>query len=216
MLKFSTRNMKMMHLKKYTGLNVVSFDLPAGHTCPFADICLSKADKETGIITRGAHCKFLCYAVKAEAMYKNTRRMRWHNYDTLRRLRTAESMADEILQFMPNRTDIVRIHSAGEFYNRVYFNAWRFVAGELPHVTFFGYTKGLPYVLAHKPDNFILQYSHGGKCDNEASKANVPTCYVRTNPTQYVGIKTVCADKGAGHEDFYAILNRESFAIGLH
>ena len=55
-LSFSKGNRKLNELATDLGLKksqVISFDLPAGHTCPMASECLSKADKITGKITDG-------------------------------------------------------------------------------------------------------------------------------------------------------------------
>ena len=52
-----------------------NLNLPAGYTCPFADKCLSKADKETGKIKEGEKGdeEYRCFAASQEAIYKNTR-----------------------------------------------------------------------------------------------------------------------------------------------
>lgn len=214
-LKWSVRNKKLMELASESGKKVIAFNLPSGHTCPAAKKCLCFADRITGKLTKGADCEFTCYGAMIECMFPNTRRAVWHNYDLLRG-NSAESMAELIIKSMPNRTGIVRIHSEGDFFNRVYFKAWQYVAAELTNIMFFGYTKVLPYVIADKSHNFTLQYSWGGMFDGEAESIGVPTAYVRTNPTEYVEIQTVCAGHGMGHEDYYKILARESFAINLH
>lgn len=214
-LKFSTRNKKLMELASHSGKRVVAFNLPAGHTCPAASLCLAKSDRITGKLSYGKDCKFTCYAALTECVFPNTRKANWHNYDLLRGL-SADSMAELIVKSMPKKTEIVRIHSSGDFFNRVYFKAWQLVTTELTNIMFFGYTKVLPYVIADKSHNFCLQYSWGGKFDKESESLDVPTCYVRTNPTEYVGIPTACAGHDVGHEDYYKILAGESFAINVH
>jgi hypothetical protein len=215
LLKVSTRNTKLMALQAFTGQAVVSIDLPAGWSCPSADICLAKSNRTTGVITRGKRAKFLCYASKAEAMYKNTRNARWYNFDILRNL-TVDGMAEVIMASLPKTTKIVRVHSSGDFFNVKYFQAWVKVAESMPDIIFFGYTKVLPYVIASKPNNFVLQYSNGGVYDTEAKAMNVPTCYVRTNKTDYIELPTVCTSKAKAHEDFYMILAKKSFVIDKH
>jgi len=214
-LKWSIRNSKLMQLAKHSGKRVVAFNVPAGHTCPAADKCKAFADRITGKLSRGKACEFDCYMALVECMFPNTRNAVWHNYDLLSG-KSADSMAELIIKSMPKSTDIVRIHSGGDFFSRKYFKAWQIVAGELTNIIFFGYTKMLPYVIADKPHNFYLQYSWGGIFDEESIALKVPTAYVRTNPTEYVGIQTVCAGHGMGHEDYYKILAGESFVINLH
>ena len=214
-LKFSTRNKKLMELASHSGKRVVAFNLPAGHTCPAASLCLAKADRITGKLSYGKDCKFTCYAALTECVFPNTRKAVWYNYDLLSG-KSADSMAELIIKSMPNKTDIVRIHSDGDFFSRKYFKAWQIVTAELSNIIFFGYTKVLPYVIADKSHNFYLQYSWGGLFDEESIALKVPTAYVRTNPTEYVGIQTVCASHSMGHEDYYKILAGESFAINVH
>jgi len=48
---------------------IYSMDLPAGHSCPFADACQARADRETGAITDGPSCRYRCYAASAEVQY---------------------------------------------------------------------------------------------------------------------------------------------------
>ena len=72
MLKFSTGNRKINDLAKDLGLSkkeVVAFDLPAGYTCPAADICKSQANRENGKITDGENCQFRCYAASTESAF---------------------------------------------------------------------------------------------------------------------------------------------------
>lgn len=69
----------------------VLFSLPAGHTCPGACICLSKADRDTGSITDGTHAEFRCFAASSESTYSSVRRAVWHNLDLLTLAAKAEA-----------------------------------------------------------------------------------------------------------------------------
>lgn len=214
-VKFSLSNSKMNHLSRVLGLRkaeVVSFDLPAGFTCPAADICLTFANRQTGkMIKRG---KVTCYASKTEAYAPAARRLRWHNYATLRAAGTPERMAD-LLEEGLNKAKIVRIHSSGDFFSPEYFQAWVILAERRSDITFFGYTKVVAYAIADKPDNFYLQYSHGG-LEDSIVPAGTPTCYIGEYPDQYGQVQVVCGSHDAGHEDYFAILRRESFVIPVH
>lgn len=76
------------------------FNLPAGWSCPHADICLTKADKNTGKLVKKPDTQsvgtiplipksdteaepYICYAARAER-YPNVRDSRWHNYTAAR------------------------------------------------------------------------------------------------------------------------------------
>lgn len=69
----------------------VLFSLPAGHTCPGASLCLSKADRETGRITDGPCTQFRCFAASGEAKNPSARATVWHNLDLLTLAAKAEA-----------------------------------------------------------------------------------------------------------------------------
>jgi hypothetical protein len=221
-LKFGDRNQKLRRLATYMGIpfsQVVSFDIPAGFTCGKANICKTYANRFTGKLQRVG--RVLCFAAKAENYLPSVRKARWDNYTALLACGTnAQAMADLILQGLPKRVKVVRIHSSGDFYAQAYFDAWIIVANALPNVTFFGYTKYLDYATAPKPANFSLQYSYGGLDDNALTEAknngaNIPTCYIGEYEGQYTE-KVVCGSHEKAHEDFFEIVNGNSFVINVH
>ena len=74
MLKFQkATSAKVKRIKEWIGkpVNVYSFSLPAGYSCPQALICKSYANKETGKITDGKHTTIRCYAASDEAKSPN-------------------------------------------------------------------------------------------------------------------------------------------------
>lgn len=145
------------------------FSLPAGHSCPGALTCLSKADRETGKTTDGPFAVFRCYAASLEAIFKKLRDNLWHNFDLLRQCKGVSEMQDLILRSIPVKALLVRIHSNGDFFSQDYFDAWLLVAKTLPHVKFYCYTKSLNYVVARLesiPANFIINASYGGRYDD--------------------------------------------------
>lgn len=161
-LSFSNSNRKI-------GKEVYTFNLPAGHTCPFADICHSKADKNNGKITDGETTVFRCYAASQEVLYANVRKSRWENYEVLKAIgKNPIGLADIINDSLPKKAKIVRIHSSGDFFTQEYFDAWLIVAKNNPNVLFYAYTKSLRFWvkrLTNIPKNFVLTASKGGKED---------------------------------------------------
>lgn len=215
-LTFSIGNTKILALAQALGLpsnQVTSFDLPAGHTCPAADMCKSFANRETGKITDGENCKFRCYAASMEARYSASRRSHWRNFDALRKL-TQDGMIQLILSSIPKETKIIRIHSSGDFFSRKYFQAWVKVAEIRTDIQFFGYTKVLPYVDAPKPDNFRLVYSFGGKMDSKLKLQ--PAAYVVKDIAEAISrsLHLACIDNPA--DDFNLIMSGRTFALHLH
>lgn len=216
MLKFSKSNSKINKLADMLGLKksqVYSFDLPAGWTCPMADICLSKADKVTGKITDGKNSKFRCYAASLESAFTSARQAHWHNFDLLKGL-SVNGMIELILESIPSNAKIVRIHSSGDFFNRNYFMAWVKVAELLPDVTFFGYTKVLPYVQFDKSDNFRLVYSMGGKMDGQVTSEPVSLVVNTIDDAVKLGVEVSCQVHPA--DDFNFVMAQKSFALVLH
>ena len=89
-------------------------------------------------------------------------------------------MVDLILESMPNDIDNLRIHVGGDFFNQAYFNAWRTGAELLPDVTFYAYTKSLPYMVNSEPlpANFIINASRGGRMDSLIDEHNLKAAEV--------------------------------------
>lgn len=233
MLKFSKGNTKIQNLALHMGYkksHVVTFDLPAGHTCPAASLCLSIVDKNTG--KRENFGEFICYATKAELQYKNVLKLRHDNYDTLLSCENNSAlMANMLTEAMPKNVKLVRIHSSGDFFSKAYFNAWIILAENNPDVTFFAYTKILHYAAKNDlPTNLHIVYSYGGKLDSVRDQkfSAVPTCYVITKDKwtidgdyatrNYDGliVKIVCQNESQDHEDFFMIKDKKSFGIIVH
>lgn len=221
MLTFSTGNGKLKHLARHMKLRlnqVAAFDIPAGFTCPKAGICKTFANRETGKLTRVGHV--LCYAAKVEGYAPSARRMRWRNFTELQSAgRNVQKIFELIVKSFPQNVFVMRIHSAGDFFCREYFMAWVGVAKQFPNVTFFAYTKVLDYALYnHGLPNLFIQYSYGSQDDGRWNELQVkpPTCFIGEKPEQYPNVPVVCGSDEKEHEDFFAILRRESFVIPLH
>jgi hypothetical protein len=206
LLKFQQGNAKL-------GKNIFTFSLPAGHACPFANDCLSKADKLTGKLTDGPNTQFRCFAASAEAVYPNVRLARWHNFDLLKKLNSVKA-ADLILASLPKKANIVRIHVSGDFFNESYFLAWLQVAKLRPNVLFYAYTKSLIYwvnYIKDIPSNLVLNASEGGKLDAQISEHGLKFAKVVYSPEE--------AEKlglSIDHTDEAAYKTKESFALLIH
>lgn len=202
LLSFGKGNAKL-------GKKVFTFSLPAGWTCPNALDCLSKANEETGKITDGKLMKFRCFAASAEAVYPAVRKSRWKNF---RLLKEAENMAKLIQASLPKKSEIIRIHVSGDFFNKDYFLAWLHVAKNNPSIKFYFYTKMVRYVWEYKksfPDNFIYTVSRGGKEDN---------LIVGLRESIVVFSEKEASDKKLeiDHDDSHAMTQGQSFALLIH
>lgn len=214
MLKLSFNNSKLRKLQEYLHLpkrSVGSFDLPAGYTCPMARECKSYSNRVTGKITDGKEMVFRCYAASTEAVFTQTRELRWHNFDLLHGLNT-EEMATTINSSIPNNVKVLRVHSSGDFFSHEYFMAWVRVAEMRPEITFFGYSKVLDCVNAVKPKNFHLVYSFGGASDMQIT--NEPVVRVVKSIDDARSLPVVCQSNPA--DDYEFIVSGKSFAILIH
>ncbi len=114
-LRFSKMhdNAKLSYMKGYI------FNLPAGHSCPSADKCLSKAIKVDGKmkVKDGVNQEFRCYAVNDELRYTNARELRWHNFNLLRKCKTISEMVELIKVSLPiGSGDYIRLLLIWRFF----------------------------------------------------------------------------------------------------
>ncbi len=205
-LKFARGNAK---LDKKVGI----FSLPAGHTFPFASLCQSRSDRITGKIKDGKNTQFRCFAASAEALFKNIRVSRWNNFEALRKAKTTDAMAAVIHFSLPD-TQLVRIHGSGDFFSQAYFDAWIKVARDNPLVTFYGYTKALPFWIARLeqiPSNLHLVASEGGTHD-----ALINQHGLRFAKVVYSEKQAIDTNLEIDHDDSHVFAFKGNFALLLH
>jgi hypothetical protein len=150
--------------KYYTG-TVYEWNLPTGHTCPFALECLVKVNRETGKFENKSNA-YRCYAAAPER-FPAVRNHRWNNYEYVINGNKPE---------LPKGCNAVRIHSSGDFFNQDYFDMWLEIARENPEVEFWAYTKSLRYWvnrINEIPVNLVLTASYGGRNDELIDKYNL-------------------------------------------
>lgn len=150
-----------------------AWNIPSGWTYPAADQCLAKADRQTGKITNGSNQKFKCYSAMTER-YPSVRERLWTNFEAVARKSPEE--VSEVLQCLPGKAKLVRIHAAGDFFSQNYFDGWlRFIRSR-EDVHFWAFTKSLPFWIARIneiPPNLMLQASYGGRHDELIARHNL-------------------------------------------
>lgn len=225
LLKFGKGNAKL-------GKNVYTFSLPSGFTCPAALECLSKADRETGKIKDGPQTKFRCFSASQEALFKNTRKQRWDNFDALK-IACANCETDEQKKFamsslirdsLPKKANIVRIHVAGDFFSQNYFDAWALTAAAHTNVLFYFYTKSLNYWVNRiqaigngrskkilQVNNFVPTASYGGRYDNMITQYDLRSAIVVYSETEAKQKKLEI-----DHDDTHAMKHGKDFALIIH
>lgn len=164
-------------------------NLPAGHTCPGASACLTKASMDDGRIKDGPQQTFRCYAA-TEEFQNNAREMRWFNFELLRLCGgNVDVMMQLIARSLPANRTLVRIHSSGDFFSQAYFDAWVNVAIAIPEIQFYAYTKSLRFWVAQRhaiPANLLLTASRGGKFDWLIDQHDLRSCTVVRHPDEAV------------------------------
>ena len=181
MIKFSAANTKLKKLYKVErlsrwldgGRKIYSFDLLSGWACPQADKCMSRAiQTESGRrIQDGPNTEFRCFSASQEVVYSNVYNLRKANFDAIRSLKTVDEIVSTIQAALPKNAGIVRIHVAGDFFNKLYFQAWLQVARNNPSILFYAYTKALNNWIDNRDvvnaiPNLVLTASRGGRLDH--------------------------------------------------
>lgn len=224
-LKFADRNRKLD--------DIVTFSMPAGHSCPFAKDCRSCATlkparsphsanqkgKSCGIgIQDGPHTQFRCFTAIDEVLRPSVRNARWHNFLILRAacLKGKSHVVKVIERSMPpvKWNKPTRVHVAGDFFSQIYFDAWMEVARKNPSRRFYAYTKALPFWvkrLDSMPNNFKLTASYGGTHDWMIKEYNLKFAKV-VKDVQEARMMGLPID----HDDSLAYGSDKPFALLVH
>jgi hypothetical protein len=173
LLEFSHGNAKLPN-------STMIFSLPAGHTCPGALTCLSKADQASGKLSDGPHTLFRCYAASQETR-PSVRLKRWRNLDRLTGLPTdalSELLAHSIAAQRRLYTQRVRWFGSGDCFSTALRDALIETARQID-LTFYFYTKNLPLFLdgdqaLQLPGNLLLTASWGGRFDHLIERGLFP------------------------------------------
>lgn len=208
-------------------INAPSFSLPAGYTCPFADICKSIAHRKGEKAFGGKAIKDMgsirCYAASAEVAYPAVRKMRWRNFDLLQdtmKKGGVRGMTELLVRSLAyyeqshGHIKLFRIHDSGDFFNIEYLDSWIETAKARPDVLFYAYTKSLPFWKERKnaiPKNLRLIASEGGKADELIGKEGFRKAVIVKDKGEAIA-KRLNVDVN----DFLAAFGDKDFALLLH
>jgi hypothetical protein len=190
---------KFQKKKTFYPFPVYEFNLPAGHSCPFARDCKGMADRKTGKFTRLGK-KYRCYAVNAER-FPGVRESRWRNFEAMLNHEPIE---------IPKDATHIRIHSSGDFFSQDYFDKWLEVCRQNPNVKFWAFTKSIGFWvrrLDKVPSNLTLQASKGSHQDHLIDKYNLKYAEV------FLDIKDVPKGMPIDTDDSHAMEGNQSFAL---
>ena len=200
---------------------IFTFSLPAGHACPFAKACWSKANRDTGTIKDGPHTTFRCYAASMEVR-PSVRRSRWRNLQALRACKTQDETVNLILNSLSRFAGYVRIHDSGDFYSQRYFNSWLNVAQVRHQTVFYFYTKSIAFWVARLElvgdghtagavANFIPTASWGGKDDRLIEEFGLRSARVVLSESEAEEL-VLAID----HDDSLAACHGPDFSLLIH
>jgi hypothetical protein len=210
--------------------NIVTFSLPAGHSCLFAKDCRSCTihnprkrhdigDKRKFILQDGPHTKFRCFTAIQETLFPSIRKSRWKNYLILESVcqKGRNSVVKLIERTLSPKVKLgkpIRAHVAGDFFNQIYFDAWMEVARRQPNRLFYAYTKALPFWVKRLktiPKNFKLVASYGGTHDwmIEKYKLRSATVVESLEEAKKLGLPV-------DHDDSHAYGTNKDFALLVH
>lgn len=212
----SLGNSKLKHCGKAYNLKIAAFDIPAGFTCPAANLCHSRAIvDETGKAHVVDYGNVRCFAASIETVYKNVRDAHWRNLDASKSDSFIDTISAELRKY---KIQSVRIHASGDFYSLPYLLHWVKIAQQNPDITFWGYTKMASFIkILNAQPNMRFVYSMGGKMDDYAVKHNLPRAYIITDNAQAVelGIPVACTPAHKSN-DYEHIMGGNSFALMIH
>jgi Gene product 88 len=165
---------------------------------------------------------FICYAITAEIQYGQEGAPlvnRHHNMELLNKCTSSKEMRDLILKSIKaddtaSNSNIIRLHTSGDFFDIMYLDAWIMVARRMPNVTFYGYTKSLDILAKRRsqiPDNMHLTASYGGKNDALIDKYGFNYTLVVDSVKMAHDI-----DLPIDIDDTYAVRGNKPFAMLLH
>jgi hypothetical protein len=124
-------------------------------------------------ILDGPDNQFRCFSASQEVIFPGLYNQRKHNSDTMHAVimnsvSFVPPIARIIIQSLPTKANVIRIHIGGDFKVQAEFDAWMMVAKYSPQKLFYAYTKSLPFWikrLGETPRNFVLTASAGGHKD---------------------------------------------------
>ena len=221
LLKFGDPNAKLKKMLKVKGIQLKTFTLPAGHSCPAAKDCLSRADRHTGKVKDGDETIFRCFMASAEARSPSLRKLVWHNFDLLKEALKLDAQAgfenmphtvQLINKSLPEKFDVMRVHVGGDYFSKKYLQAWIEVAKMNPTKIFYSYSKSLHFMREFAlPENLVLTASRGGKHDDLIDLHGWKEALV-------VYSEEEAAEKGLeiDHDDTHAAFGKENFALLIH
>ena len=146
--------------------------LPAGHSCPGAQACLTRVPRHGGSAWTGPDLKYACYAASAERYRSTVRNLRWANFDALAQQDARSCLQILATSFYRQRrsyTERVRFFESGDAFSAALAEAIVDFALVVHPMVVYLYSKNLPVWLSwlqDLPPNLRITASWGGRYDD--------------------------------------------------
>src|SRR5690606_11351009 len=142
--------------------------------------------------------------------FPSVRERLWANFEAVRK-RTPGEVAGVLRWAMPPAARLVRVHTAGDFFNQDYFDGWLLFVRLYPRTRFWAFTKSLPYSVARLgaiTDNHVLTATYGGRYDRLIEEHGLKSARVVYSPEEAdaLGLRL-------DRDDRMAAFGRSSFAL---
>lgn len=184
-----------------------------GWTLPAHWVKLSDGSKFNTCPNAGI-CAAFCYAKNGTYMFSNVKKVHLEKLELVLFQREKwKSMINEELKLKKYIGKYIRIHDAGDFFDKQYALDWIEIAENNKQCVFYSYTKEVSLFksIENLPNNFILIYSFGGKEDHLIDR-NVDR-HSDVFPNHEEMIKAGYND--INEDDKQAAIN-ENFRVGLY
>jgi hypothetical protein len=184
-----------------------------GWTLPAHWVKLSDGSKFNTCPNAGI-CAAFCYAKNGTYMFSNVKKVHLEKLELVLFQREKwKSMINEELKLKKYIGKYIRIHDAGDFFDKQYALDWIEIAENNKQCVFYSYTKEVSLFksIENLPNNFILIYSFGGKEDHLIDRNNDRHSDVFPNHDEM--IKAGYND--INEDDKQAAIN-ENFRVGLY
>lgn len=146
-----------------------------GWTLPAHIVTLSNGEK-FNVCPNAGVCGAFCYAKTGTYQFGNVKKAHLKKLELV--LNDRDKWVELIMEELKDKRykdKFIRIHDAGDFFDRDYLERWLYIAKMNEGITFYTYTKEVSLMKSLEwaiPHNFIVIYSYGGKEDHLIDKKN--------------------------------------------
>jgi hypothetical protein len=186
-----------------TDVRIVSFNIPqlqsetGKKTCPYAGICAE-----------------VCYAAQGHMGMPAASAAYERNFTKVMKIGRSRKLSNLLCEDIGSMRRIthIRLHDSGDFFARWYYEAWLEVAERNPEITFYAYTKSIPFLdWESHPSNLRVVQSMGGKRDKDIDDSK-PHSRIFVDAHE----RSIAGYCDGNQSDLPAILGRRKIGLVYH